>query len=146
MRVAAALFVLMGCTGANDEGSGKDDVEGGLSFERDILPEFQRDCTRCHYYSEDPDVDDPDIEGHIPDGGLNLNDDPLGSIIGVPSLQSQDMVLVEPGDSLYSYLWHKVNGSQSIADGSGSSMPLGALWTDEQIQRLADWIDQGAQP
>lgn len=137
MRVAVAfLAIFAGCTGADGESADDDDAEGGLSFERDILPEFQRDCTRCHYTSDE----------HPPDGGLDMTGDALAAIVEVPSVQSQDMVLVEPGDSLYSYLWHKVNGSQSIADGSGSSMPLGGLWTDEQIQRLADWIDQGAQP
>lgn len=141
--VVASLLALAACSG-KDGGSGTDDdLEGGLSFERDLLPDFQASCMSCHYYSAGNPPEEPE---HLPDGGLLLTGDTLASIIDVSSVQSQDMVLVEPGDSLYSYLWHKVNGSQSIADGSGSSMPLGALWTDEQIQRLADWIDQGAQP
>lgn len=137
MRVAVAMVLLGACTGADDGTGDGDGVEGGgLSFARDIEPEFRADCTMCHHANN----------GHIPDGGLDLNVDPLAAILDVPSTQSQDMVLVEPGDHLYSYLWHKVNGTQSIADGSGSSMPLGGLWTDEQIQLLADWIDGGAQP
>jgi uncharacterized membrane protein len=56
------------------------------------------------------------------------------------------MKLVVPGDSLYSYLWHKVNGSQSIAGGSGTSMPIGEVFTDEEIALVAAWIDAGANP
>jgi hypothetical protein len=53
-----------------------------------------------------------------------------------------DMNLIEPGDHLYSYLWHKINGSQSIAGGSGTNMPIGAWLDDAEIELLAEWIDR----
>ena len=106
-----------------------------LSYARDVAPRVDADCVGCHQPI-----------GDVPaSGGLDLTD-PLAAVLDVPSSQAIDMQLVVAGDHLYSYLWHKVNGSQSIAGGSGTSMPLGGVWSDDDIALLADWIDQGAAP
>jgi hypothetical protein len=52
--------------------------------------------------------------------------------------------LVTPGDSLNSYLFHKVNGTQSLADGSGTQMPIGQAMSDDEIDLIRQWIDDGA--
>lgn len=65
--------------------------------------------------------------------------------VGVPSTQA-DLWLIEPGDYLSSYLWHKCNESQLLAGGAGSSMPLGGSLTEDQLIDLAVWIDAGAFP
>ncbi|MCG8424226.1 MAG: hypothetical protein MJE77_40555 [Proteobacteria bacterium] len=70
---------------------------------------------------------------------------PLDLLIGVPSAQS-DMNLIEPGNVLASYLWHKLASTQNIARGSGSSMPLGTPLSDGDIDLVAEWIDTGASP
>jgi len=119
-----ALALLAGCVPEPDP--------VGLSFERDVAPLFWHECRTCH-------------EGDEPDAGLELWEDPYGSIVGVTSTQTE-MALVEPGDHLYSYLWHKINGTQGIAGGSGTTMPLDGLLDAEEIALVAEWIDAGAEP
>jgi hypothetical protein len=85
-------------------------------------------CAGCH-------------AGEAPAGDLDLALDPLGAMLAQPAGQA-DMNLIEPGDHLYSYLWHKINGSQSIAGGSGTNMPIGAWLDDAEIELLAEWIDR----
>lgn len=63
--------------------------------------------------------------------------------VGVPALQA-DMNLIEPFDYVNSYLWHKCNGSQLLAGGAGSSMPLGGGLGNDALADLAFWIDGGA--
>jgi len=114
------------------EASSEED-EGGMSFARDIEP-MMIACTGCH-------------SGETPDGSFLLPIDGMyDAIVGRPSGQTKEMLMVTPGDSLYSYIWHKLNGSQAIAGGAGTAMPLGQRWSDEDVQRIADWIDLGAAP
>lgn len=102
------------------------------SFEADVRPLVERDCIDCH---------EPDRL----EAGLDLWTDPYPALVEQPSTQS-GLLLVEPGDSLYSYLFHKVNGSQALAAGAGTRMPLGATWNDADVAAVADWIDWGARP
>lgn len=114
----ALLLVLVGC--ASPE----------VGFERDIAPIVQRECTGCH-------------AGEAAEAGLDLLEDPWYALVDAPSVQS-DYPLVAPGEALESYAWHKLNGTQVLAEGSGSNMPLGR-WLDEaQIALVAEWIDLGA--
>ena len=118
--MVAALLGLVGC------------ADDAPSYAADIAPIFERTCSGCHI-------------GVAPVGGLSFMDTPLESLVGMPSEQA-DMNLIEPGDSLQSYLWHKLASTQGIAGGSGSSMPLGTLLGGDEIDRVADWIDGGALP
>ncbi|MCO4743992.1 MAG: hypothetical protein KC912_04335 [Proteobacteria bacterium] len=112
-------LLLLGCAG--------DDT---LSFEADIAPIVQQQCSGCHAGAE-------------AEGGLDLSASPYDVLQNQESNQS-DLALIEPGDALYSYLWHKVNGTQALAEGSGTSMPLGWWLAPEEIDRIGDWIDEGA--
>jgi hypothetical protein len=96
-------------------------------FERDLAPKIA-DCFGCH-------------TGENPEAGLNLLD--MQALIGVESSQLK-MALIEPGNHLQSYLWHKVAGTQSIAGGLGRQMPVNHEWPKEDIDLLARWIDLGA--
>jgi hypothetical protein len=129
--VRPLLLVLLGaCSGDGHRG-------GELSYAEDIDPLFlDYGCYACH----------AERTGDPADGGLDLSGDPVEALVGVPSTQSLDMVLVEPGDHLYSYVWNKLNGTQSIAGGSGTSMPLGGAMTEAEIDLVAEWIDAGANP
>lgn len=118
------LLLLAGCV--------PEEETTALSFERDVAPLFWGECNVCH-------------EGETPDADLELWEDPYGNTVGVPSTQT-DMALVEPGDHLYSYLWHKINGTQTIAGGSGTAMPLDGLLSADEVALVAAWIDAGAQP
>lgn len=101
-------------------------------FAADVEPLFRARCTGCH-------------GGATPQGGLDLYADPLGVMVEQTSGQA-DLDLVKPGDSLYSYLFHKVNGSQALAGGAGGTMPLTGALSEEEIDLIAAWIDSGARP
>ena len=101
--------------------------EPETAFERDLAFKLFA-CTGCH-------------SSDNPEAGLDLTDP--WDLVGAPS-QQMDMNLIEPGNHLRSYLWHKVAGTQSIAGGLGQRMPVRAKWTDEDVDLLARWIDLGA--
>jgi hypothetical protein len=158
MRRATVLAIALGAC----DGGGKG---GGLSFAEDVQPIFaDAGCASCH---NDADADGDGVLDDVNGDGIAdrvptrpyLDKDPLAATIGVPSNEALDMMLIEPGDSdgprctihgddcsLYSYLWHKLNGSQSLAGGSGTSMPLGSSLTEAEIQLIGEWIDEGATP
>ena len=96
------------------------------AYERDLAPLLLA-CTGCH-------------SGEEAESGLDLSDP--WAIVGVQSTQAE-MMLLEPYNHLESYLWHKVAGTQGIAGGLGTGMPIGDTWSDENIELLALWIDLG---
>lgn len=105
----------------------------GVSFTEEIEPRLLA-CTGCH-------------AGEAPDGSFDLTDGSMyDRLVEVPSGQAPDLFLVEPGNADYSYLWHKVNGTQSLAGGAGTRMPMGAPWTEADIELLRWWIELGAAP
>jgi hypothetical protein len=66
------------------------------------------------------------------------------SVVGVASGQVPSMFRVVPGDASQSYLYWKVSGDPRIL---GDPMPLnGSALSAADLARIADWIDQGAQP
>jgi hypothetical protein len=138
------LWVLvMGCTSGSDVSDDPSDSEtvdtdlGGSEpvrdtafptpFERDLAPRLSA-CAGCH-------------AGSAAAGGLDLTD--VRTSLGVTS-SHLDMMLIEPGDHLESYLWHKVAGTHSVAGGLGQQMPPGEVWSGEDVDLLARWIDLGA--
>lgn len=134
MRVWLLGLALVGC--ADDlepAGTETDSILVDVSFEEHIQPKLVA-CTGCH-------------GGEAPDGGFVLAGGGMyDRIVDVASGQSEKMMLVEPGNSDESYLWHKINGTQSLAGGAGTRMPLGERWSDEDIELLGLWIDLGALP
>ena len=131
-----AMIGLVGCGGellgpdADDPEPGTPDPSGNqtaqTAFERDLAPKLAV-CTGCHQ---------PDT----PAGIIDLTD--IWSHIDAPSEQI-DMPLIEPGNHLQSYLWHKVAGTQGVVGGLGQRMPVDILWPDEDVELLARWIDLG---
>lgn len=128
MWPALLLAVLAAVCVGGCEGSSPNASDAAQSpFERDLQPKLAQ-CLGCH-------------GGSTPEGGLDLAD--IQALVGVQSAQL-DMALIEPGDHLQSYLWHKVAGTQSIAGGLGRQMPTNERWSDEDVDLLARWIDLGA--
>ena len=125
MRLAL-VALLVGCAGDH---TGLD--AGTISFAAEVQPLLST-CAGCH-------------QGEAPDGALDLSGGLYATLVDQPSGQS-DLLLVEPGDSRYSYVWHKLNGTQSVAGGAGTRMPLGAPLSDAEIDLVALWIDAGAAP
>lgn len=122
-------------------GCGNDTTDEPSVWVNDVAPLFEERCVFCH--APTANVDDT-ADFLVCACQLDMSGDLPASILGIPSTQSFDMALVEPGDHLYSYLWHKINGTQAIAAGSGTSMPLGSDLTESEIDAVAAWIDAGA--
>ncbi|MBP1604300.1 MAG: hypothetical protein H6Q09_1472 [Acidobacteria bacterium] len=90
-------------------------------------------CINCHTDA-----------GRTPAAGLVLLEGrSYQALIGQPSRFKAGAVLVVPGDSIASYLIHKLEGAADIA---GSRMPRGTgpFLTSGQMQIIRRWIDLGA--
>lgn len=81
--------------------------------------------------------------GSSPAQGMNLSAGAAyDAIVGVPSNERPELLRVDPGNPDESYLLLKIEGDPSIV---GSRMPLGRTpLSDEQIQLVRDWIEDGA--
>lgn len=119
-----------------DSGSGS---PADVSHAEDIQPIWDEHCvTGCH---------EPGGEWGM---FLDMSGDAYDKIVGVPAPQLMSMNHVEPGDLDTSYLWHKINGTQVAAGGSGLDMPKARLGeevtvlTEDQLQLIRDWIAGGA--
>jgi hypothetical protein len=103
-----------------------------VSFRRDILPVFVKECAYCHLK-----------EG--PDAGLIL--EPRVAylmIVNVPSSETA-MKRVDPGYPEQSYLLLKMQNRHRLAGGTGSKMPPGWLTaTPAEITLVRAWIAAGA--
>jgi len=126
MRYTLVVIVLLcACTSPQSAGINPDTPQ--TPYQRDLAPKLSL-CIGCH-------------GGDAPKAGLDLAD--IKSSVGSPSSQI-GMALIEPGNHLQSYLWHKVAGTQSIAGGLGQRMPPIQQWSEEDVALLARWIDLGA--
>ena len=126
MRYTLAALVLL-CACSSIDAPDVSPAVADTPYQRDLAPKLSA-CVGCH-------------GGDAPKAGLDLTD--IRSSVGVPSGQ-MDMALIESGNHLQSYLWHKVAGTQSIAGGLGQRMPLDHQWSAEEVETLARWIDLGA--
>ena len=106
-----------------------------LSHAADIQPIWDKYCmTNCH------------MAGGSGAGSLLMDGSDYEAIVNVPSLGVPSMNLVTPGDQMNSYLWHKLDGTMMEVGGSGSKMPLGMAMTQDELDTVGTWIDQGAKP
>lgn len=121
MRLSLVMVLLMACGSPED-----------LSFERDVQPMLFTQCGACHL-------------GADAEAGLDLVTNPYAAVVDVPSGQAP-YLLVQPGSGIESYLWHKLNGTQVLAEGAGASMPLGRALGGEELDLVFDWIEEGAAP
>ncbi len=106
-----------------------------LSHATDIQPIWDKYCmAACHE------------AGGSGAGSLLMDGDDYDALVGVAALGLPTMDLVAPGDRLTSYVWHKLSGTQMEVGGAGSKMPLGMAMTQEELDTIGQWIDEGAQP
>lgn len=78
-------------------------------------------------------------------GGLSLESSTAyANLVNVSSSQLTSMLLVKPGDSTNSYLWHKLKGDQASVGGAGGKMPVGSTLSGAQLQSVETWILAGA--
>jgi hypothetical protein len=72
-------------------------------------------------------------------------DTAFANIVDAPS-NGSPLDHIEPGDHMSSYIWHKVNGTHLDVGGGGGKMPQGGELPQDQIDTIAQWIDEGALP
>ena len=92
----------------------------------DIQTVWNTWCTRCHGSS----------------GGLSLSS-AYDKLIGVEASAS-GLDYVQPGDLRGSYLWHKLQGTQSSVGGRGAGMPYGGTMSSADELKVETWILEGA--
>ena len=68
------------------------------------------------------------------------------AIVNVPSSQVTSMMLVKPGSTQESYLWHKINGTFLEVGGSGMIMPYTIPLNEAEKKIFENWILAGAKP
>ena len=94
-------------------------------YTADVQPIWDDACAVCHIGAAQ--------------GGLAL-DQGAAALVGVPSTEAPDVVLVAPSDLDGSYLWLKLTGEQT----AGSAMPLGSALDDADLGTVQNWIEEGA--
>lgn len=81
---------------------------------------------------------------------LDLSAGSHARIVGVASPQFMDLAHIEPGDPDASYIWHKINGTQVMAGGSGVMMPSPrpgmevTVLTQAELDTIEAWINANA--
>lgn len=95
--------------------------QGSVEFGRDIRPIFEQTCYACH-------------SGSNPRGQLRLD------VAALALKGGKSGPLVVPGNSGNSLLMTRLKG-----EGGQPQMPMGSALFDEEIARVARWIDQGAE-
>lgn len=120
-----------GSTG--EAGSTGGDTEAPLSLVGDVWPIFADKCG-CH--------NDSNGAGKLKLSESNAYD----KLVGKPSKQVPEMLLVDPGSPETSYLWHKMNDTQDTVDGEGKVMPPGGKLKQDKLDLVEQWILQGAAP
>ena len=94
-------------------------------YAADVQPIWDDACAGCHIGAAQ--------------GDLAL-DQGAAALVGVPSTEAPDVVLVAPSDLDGSYLWLKLTGEQTV----GSAMPLGSALDDADLGTVQNWIEEGA--
>ena len=134
MRVLSAAILVsaytIGCGGTPVNG----DTDGTVSFSADVQPILNTYCFRCHR------------AGGIADqAGVAFRagaEESYDLLVNRPSALDAQLTLVVPGDADASLLLDKVSSDSPMI---GDRMPQGGPFlTESQIERIRDWIAQGA--
>lgn len=104
------------------------------TWEADIGPLVEERCAYCHVGE---DTGAPYLE---------LDENPFDNLIDQPTVENPTMPYVTPGDRYLSYMYHKVNATQTLSGGSGTSMPFGSPLPESDVELIGAWIDGGAPP
>ncbi|MBK9074597.1 MAG: hypothetical protein IPL77_06365 [Flavobacteriales bacterium] len=95
-------------------------------FATEVMPVFQQHCWVCH-----PPMGEMDLSTGVA----------YANLVNVPALGYAPALRIVPGDPMASVLWHKISQSTTY----GLNMPPnGTFLTNEELQTIRDWIEQGA--
>jgi hypothetical protein len=107
---------------------------GPPSFKVDMWPLVGPECG-CHV--------DENAAGDLYLGKAAAYD----NLVGQPSQQAEDMLLIDPGSPETSYVWHKLKGThEDVEGGDGKLMPPGGSLEPDDLDLFRAWIEQGALP
>lgn len=101
-----------------------------ISFEKQLLPLFEEKCFSCHGGNE---------KGEKPEGGLDLT-----SIATMKAYTEGDMPLFMEGDAFGSSLFFRVELPPEDEDVMPPADSKKKGLTQEQMDLVQHWIDQGA--
>lgn len=105
-----------------------------LSYKADVEPIVVKECGDCH-------------GGDRPKKGLDLSAGKgYGNLVGRKSSEVPELSLVAPGDPDNSYLWHKLQHTAKEGKGMPRTIFSARKLPPEQLERIREWIAQGAQP
>jgi len=136
MALAAGVMAIAvgaaACAGSEGSPTGPSDL-GTITptFSSISSQVFAQRCVGCH-------------GGTLAEAGLNLSGaSALAALVNVASTQRGGAIRVIPGNADGSYLVQKLRGDAGIV---GVRMPAdGRFLTDEQINVIRQWINEGAQ-
>ena len=136
LLTVTALFGLLLATGCPTEAPDPGDPAPDWGF---VSATLAANCNPCHTSS-------PGFPGSDPMMDLGDADLAYDLLVDHPAAETSGaMNRVEPGDSENSYVIHKLRGTHVDAGGSGSRMPEGGPFLDDDtIDAIAEWIDAGA--
>lgn len=136
MLVLTAGLLAVGCGGGEDGSGGIQSAPNAVTLQQVQSAVFTPSCalSDCH-------------RGATAPFGLDLSaGQTLGNVVAVGSSEKPEFDRVEPWNPTDSYVYMKVTGDLRIA---GDPMPpqnLAPDLTDQQIELLRQWIEQGALP
>lgn len=110
-------------------------VVASAGFTADVQAIFNTSCAfanGCH-------------AGPSPQQGQDLSaGNAYASIVNVASMELPTMLRINPGDPLSSYLVHKIRGTHLSVGGQGVRMPFGGQLTQNEIDIVRAWVQNGA--
>ncbi len=120
---------------ADDDATGDDDTTTAAGFAEVQASVFDQHCaaSNCH--------------GMAASANLDLREgNSYDELVDVAAFQLPSMSRVTAGELLNSYLFHKLEGTQQNAGGTGQQMPIGGSLTAGELGLIEDWITAGAAP
>ena len=105
-----------------------------VSYAKDVEPIFLAECGDCHGAEK-------------PKKGLDLSAGKgHAALVGRPSQEAADTLLVKAGDPAASYLWAKLQHTTSEGKGMPRTMFGAKKLAPEQLDLIERWIKGGAKP
>jgi hypothetical protein len=132
MRVKIAAVLLVAFTGSFLLAAGQSG--SAPTYARDVEPIFLAECGDCHGAEK-------------PKKGLDLSQGKgHAALVGRPSQEVADTLLVKPGDPTASYLWAKLQHTTSEGKGMPRTIFGAKKLAPEHLEVIERWIRDGAQP
>ncbi len=129
--VAAVVGLLTGCSGVEVPVV----PEGVLvSYAEHVEPLVVARCLSCHTFEE------PEAQ-LVLEVGTGYDE-----MVGRPSIQVPELLIVAPGNVENSYLWRKLTHEVEIGRGMPRTVVGSIELKDDELELYRRWIEDGAQP